>query len=362
MKIAIVNKHRQDKLGGSEIQCDIIARKLVVFGHNVVYIAVGGSGEYQSEYSVIPVKDNIQGIKKGIQRAAPDIVYWRFNKHFFYKSVQYIKSKKIPVVFAVSHIHDLEKWGAKAVSKEKPIWKRLAITIIRSFESRKQHRGFPLVDGLVVNNKEFLKKSGHSNTRFIQSSSEVETVPFTHDKPYLVWISSLKPSKRPEVCLKLAQRIDNLNVDLLMFGEIQKDVYEYFRNHDLLPDNIKYMGKKPLKVVNGAIKHSIALLHTGEPEGFANTFMQAWMLGKPVISYSYNPDSLLDGDQFGICAENDFEVFVSSVQKMVIDPGIRKTLADNTQKFANEQFSPERNVGQLEKFFEEILAKRKEDL
>lgn len=354
MKIAIINKHKQDTLGGSEIQCDIIARKLTDFGHEVIYIAAKGGGSYQSGYQIIPVESSSYAILQAVDQCKPDIIYWRYNKHHLFPSMKGIKERGIPVVFAVSHIQDLKKWGAKAVSRDKSFLKRAAITLIRAFESRKQHRGMNLLDGIVVNNREFLKNSGHNRTTFIRSSVEVEMTSFKYDKPYYIWVSSLKPSKHPELCLKLANEID---ADILMIGDIVKKSYDHFNDHRTLPKNVKYLGKKSIKEVNGIIKESIALLHTGEPEGFANTFMQTWILGKPVISYKYNPDFLLDGNQLGICTDGNYEDFVIQAKKLVMDPGYRKQLAESTQKFAKEEFSPERNVRLLEQFLEETLDK-----
>jgi len=358
MKIAIVNKHKQDTLGGSEVQSDIIAGKLTDFGHEVIYIAVKGGGNYQTRYRVIPVESSFGAILEAVDQCKPDIVYWRYNKHHLYPVMKGISRRGIPVVFAVSHIQDLKKWGAKAVSREKSFLKRAVITLIRAVESRKQYRGMDFVDGVVVNNREFLKRSGHPRTTFIRSSVEPEITPFSYDKPYYIWISSLKPSKRPELCLRLAKEISELDADILMVGDIVKESYDYFNEDRTLPNNVKYLGKKPIEEVNGIIKESLALLHTGEPEGFANTFMQSWMSGKPVISYEYNPDSLLTGNQLGTCSAGNFEDFVAQVKKLKIDPDHRNQLAGNTRKFAKEEFSPDKNVHLLEQYFEETLDKQ----
>ena len=74
MKIAIVNQHPTDMLGGSEIQCDIIARTLVEFGHEVDYIAVGGHDcdAYEVPYRVRPVARQAKAIAEQVIAAKPD--------------------------------------------------------------------------------------------------------------------------------------------------------------------------------------------------------------------------------------------------------------------------------------------------
>lgn len=112
MKIAIVNQHPTDMLGGSEIQCDIIARTLVEFGHEVDYIAVGGHDcdAYEVPYRVRPVARQAKAIAEQVIAAKPDVLYWRFNKHCFAKAAQRIKQAGIPIVFSVSHVRDVSRF------------------------------------------------------------------------------------------------------------------------------------------------------------------------------------------------------------------------------------------------------------
>ena len=74
MKVAIINQHPQDFLGGSEIQCDIIVRKLQEFGHHVVYLACKGNREYDCPYPVKPVKLSSDSIARAAINENPDIV------------------------------------------------------------------------------------------------------------------------------------------------------------------------------------------------------------------------------------------------------------------------------------------------
>jgi hypothetical protein len=44
MKILIINQHISDALGGSEMQCDLIAHGLTNLGHQVIYGFITGMG------------------------------------------------------------------------------------------------------------------------------------------------------------------------------------------------------------------------------------------------------------------------------------------------------------------------------
>ena len=55
MKVLLVNRHMDTILGGSEIQCDLIARKLLEFGHQVSYLALQSKNTLSHEYKVINI-------------------------------------------------------------------------------------------------------------------------------------------------------------------------------------------------------------------------------------------------------------------------------------------------------------------
>ncbi len=61
MNLLIINQHPSDSLGGSEMQCDLIARGLTERGHQVVYASVGSmrKEEYPGlPYRVVPLAIN----------------------------------------------------------------------------------------------------------------------------------------------------------------------------------------------------------------------------------------------------------------------------------------------------------------
>lgn len=76
-RIAIINQHVTDTLGGSEIQCDIIAHGLWERGHLISYLAIDGrtEGDYKTPYQVVPVARNADRIAEKVLELGSDIVY-----------------------------------------------------------------------------------------------------------------------------------------------------------------------------------------------------------------------------------------------------------------------------------------------
>lgn len=84
MKVVIINRHRQDIMGGSELQCDFIATELTKRGYEVIYLAIlGANKDYCRPYKVLSCESNSDAIQNKLINLQPDVIYWRYNKKTF---------------------------------------------------------------------------------------------------------------------------------------------------------------------------------------------------------------------------------------------------------------------------------------
>lgn len=358
MKVAIVNQHPNDVIGGSEIQCDIIASKLHEFGHEVVYIAIDGSSVYDTSYEVKQSSPNSFRIAKTIKDVKPDVVYWRYNKKNFFMSSLMIRRQGIPIVFSVSHINDTLKWRRKRKRLPGESLIKYSISIFKdSLKSRVNHFGYKYVDGVIVNNEDHLDGVNISPRAYIPNSNSTESATFKHDRPFITWVANLKTPKRPELCIELAKHLSGTDVDILMVGNIQHEKYDYFNSEELLPSNLKYLGPKTVEEVNGILKQSICLIHTCKPEGFPGNFIQAWLQGKPVISYEFDPGEIIQSEGLGLVSNSDINQFSIDVKNIISDKKLREDIGKRSIRYSEKYFDPEKNVKNVEIFLKNILNK-----
>ena len=101
MRVLIVNQHPQIALGGSEVQCDLIATEMTRRGHFVVYGAVQEKiiDEQSVEYTVsyIDPKRFFSSLKDYIQKQKPDVIYWRYNKRKLIHGVIAARYREFPL-------------------------------------------------------------------------------------------------------------------------------------------------------------------------------------------------------------------------------------------------------------------------
>lgn len=357
MKIAIVNRHPNDVIGGSELQCDNIALGLTHKGHDIIYVAPAGKkgADYNRPYRVLPVDSNSSAIAGAILAEKPDVVYWRLNKYHFYRAARRLAAAHIPIVFALSHINDTKWWSVHDNPRAgiKPFLK----SVKQGARNAINHLGFRHVSGVTSMNPDFLNRLPIESQRFVPSSVDTTVKPFSWPRPFVVWVSNLKPAKQPEKFVELAKEIPG--TDFLMVGAIQDETYNWVRDENVRTPNFHYLGAKTLHEVNGIMAQSLFLVHTCKPEGFPNTFLQAWFQKKPVVTLDFDAAGYIETHSLGFYAKGDWNAFVSETRRLIEDDATREAASTRAYDFAAANFSFGRTVDLLEGFLLEILAKKR---
>ena len=345
-----------DALGGSEIQCDIIATKLQEYGNEVIYIALNGDQKYNTTYRVISISNNAGKVASECIKVKPDIVYWRNNKHKLLATVRRIKKANIPIVFAGSSFNDSNRWNhIRKRTNNKPFLKYIIGELYKILIDQINYNGFKWVDGVIVNNKDYLNKIKVQPQVYIPNSMKTNLELFIYERPYLCWVSNIKPIKRPELFVELARRLIDVDIDFIMIGSIQDESYKWLLDKKFLPDNLYYLGPKTIEQVNGILNKTIALCHTCEPEGFSNNFIQAWLQSKPVISYEFDPGGLIRSQKLGFVSDSDMDIFVKDVKSIITNSNLAEEIGSRAFKYSNINFNPDTNVKTLEKFLKDVI-------
>ena len=366
MLILLINGHMQDSVGGSEIQCNLIANNLHGFDHQVFYGVVRPkSSLYKTPYKCIKInKPFFWSFFKIILKIKPKVVYWRFNKNHLLYSAIVCKIFGVKFVFGASHFKDYERvlpFNFKsifiAINKPQDLIKLLKYLVIHlkiqsSFFTN--YYGFHFVDAIVHQRKDFFGVLPVKNEIVIYNSMSLDKVQFKWKKPYIVWVSNLKPVKNPEVFIKLADSFKDYNLDFLMIGGIQHQKYNYVKEDIQKIPNFHYLGIKSVQEVNGIVSSSLFLVHTCKPEGFSNIFIQAWLQGKPVVSLYFDPDSIIKKKNIGLYS-GSIENLILNVKKLCEDEDLREEIGNEAKIFATKNFNPNINLKILEKFLMNII-------
>ena len=366
MKILLVNQHPQDEIGGSEIQCDLIAKALTSLGHEVLYGVVNpGNKHYDCPYQTMRIENPfVVSYYRTLKRYNPDIIYWRFHKNHLFAVTLITKFLGIPFVFAISSRYDLKPWIWKkpqshpthgTIHKVVQIVRYL-VSVRRSLRTLWNYLGFLLVDASTSLNPDFLHGLPVKRQTHISNSMDKECVPFTWPKPYVVWVANLKSSKNPERFIELSLLLQDMDVEFLMIGKIQDPRYQFITKTDAdLPRNLCYLGPKSPEQVNGILRSSLFLVHTcTSEEGFGNNFIQAWLQGKPTVSLYFDPNSIIANNSLGYIS-GSMEQLARDVKHLIDAPVLRSEMGTRARDFAAQRFDINYNIKILEKFLLNIL-------
>jgi len=155
----------------------------------------------------------------------------------------------------------------------------------------------------------------------------------------VLWISNLKPVKRPDRLLQIAKRL--VDIEFTMIGGQLPGYEEYFaemeREASMLP-NVKFLGHVPYKEVNQYVSRSKILLNTSDVEGFPNTFLQAWARKVPVVSF-FDPDEIIVREGFGLRPDTDDEM-CSALRELFDDSQKRERIGAAARAFAVKHYAP----------------------
>jgi glycosyltransferase involved in cell wall biosynthesis len=115
--------------------------------------------------------------------------------------------------------------------------------------------------------------------------------------------------------------------------------------------NLEYVGQKSQEEVNVLLARAHVFVNTSQDEGFANTFIQAWMREVPVVSLHVNPDDVFDRERVGIHAAGSEERLYQAVRRLISDRQLRSEHAACARIYAQKRHSV-RNVRLLEKLID----------
>ncbi len=353
MRIAIVNSHKADAPGGSEVQSDIIARGLSKRGHYIAYIAPGGRNKsYESPYDVITCRKDSASLIRAILDSRPDIIYWRYYRSFLRQSLRAVKKRNIPFVFVLCSRSMLDPWYADYRVRN-PV-----IRFIKMIRNRWQYGAVKHSDLIISINRQIMGNIDPDKEVFLPLLMESDCIDFSWPRPYCAWVSNLRRVKRPEKFIELAERMRDTGIDFLMAGMLSDDAYRWIADGRDCPDNLYYIGAKSFEEINGILKSSLFHVHTCEPEGFGNVFVQAWMQKKPSLSLGFDPGGYIKEKETGYTAHNDMDRFERYARKLIEKKDLREEMGKRAYDFATGYFSFEKGIDDLENLLISLIKEK----
>ena len=161
----------------------------------------------------------------------------------------------------------------------------------------------------------------------------------------ILWVANMKPLKRPEIFVRLAQHFRNRR-DVLFtmighpgWGKWFEKIISEIQNLS----NMEYVGKLTQGEVNRYLSKGHILVNTSRYEGFSNTFVQAWMRKVPVVSLSVDPDNILENEHIGF-RSGTFEKLCRDTNSLIVDKELREDMGKRALDYARKNHSIDKMI------------------
>jgi glycosyltransferase involved in cell wall biosynthesis len=368
-RILFVKRYHVSRVtGGAEAQCNMLAVELARRGWDVHYACE--MTEVRPPYVVDGVtlhalppcpawrSTNRPLLRKLMAELNPDVVY---NRSFdIYTGFSLLDAPKRTVkVWALGLEQDgfigeylIQLWKAFTLHD---FLVRLPYHVYPRFIAKRGMRRADLVLAQSTEQQERLRRLGIEGVLLRNSHVPVpeEEIQQHEGRPVVLWVSSIKPWKRPELFIELARRCRDLEAAFAMVGAFQTPAYQPMVEAACreLP-NFRYGGFIPFERVGRSFAESHLFVCTSVSEGFSNTFVQAWIRGVPVLSLGVDTDRLLQERGLGVFAR-DLDGLEQAVRDLVGHPEKRKEIGSRARAFALAEFDLQRNVDKLEQLLSE---------
>lgn len=325
--------------GGGELQIALLAKALVLDGHQVTIIDPYSKESFITEEGIqlltVPgwnkgikgfrlIWYRIPGLYRLLKEQKADYYYGRMRTYFHLLS--YLAAKKTKKKFILAIASDIDvlsfrdkyKYEYKAnFSLTKYLTLLLPGDMVFKYLIRKSDYIVLQHSGQDVKWKNFKgKKTIFPN---IIDKSSLITTKIDNDKEYFVYLGSLTMLKGADKLYQLANIIGGAK-PIMIIGQPNDDKSVKIFGQLKEMSNVIIKGRLNHNEAIQLVANAKALINTSNYEGFPNVFLEAWALGVPVISLKVNPGNVFDKYDLGVCCQDD----LTKMSNYMINDGINK--------------------------------------
>jgi glycosyltransferase involved in cell wall biosynthesis len=295
--------------GGAEYQAYLICRELAKRGHETHYIA------HQSEETDISTDEGIvvhrlsqnddTNVLESLEKIGADVYYFRIAHDL---PLLWRAKRRIDAKFVYNVSRDIQCRSMFAPgptqNSENMLLNRLSLTryAVYRFLLRTP-------DEIFVQSHQqqtLLEKNQSLQSTVIGNGHPIPSADFEKESPPVVlWLASLKQVKNPETFIRLVELTSDLPCQFWIVGRpVDDTIHEMVREKAAEHETLEYLGGCGILESNEYFKKAAVYVHTGDAEGFPNTFIQSWLHRTPVLSFCTDPDSALAKNSIGAHCES----------------------------------------------------------
>lgn len=191
----------------------------------------------------------------------------------------------------------------------------------------------------------------------IKSGHPIPKGPFKKDyPPTILWMASLIEGKKPELFLKIAEKLNKLNVNFLLIGP---DEYMKQKVINLSEEqkNFSFIPGVPSDKDNYFFEKASLFVCTSVFEGFPNTYIQAWLHETPVFSLHIDPDCVICKEGLGYHAKGNINDLINKIEELIKNPSKLRMMGKKCRDYAIKNHDIQKTAEKHYKLYKLLLRK-----
>jgi glycosyltransferase involved in cell wall biosynthesis len=174
----------------------------------------------------------------------------------------------------------------------------------------------------------------------------------------VLWLSTYKPSKRPEWFTELARRLPH--VRFVMVGQpLSGQAAESWRAAQRAADttsNLEVHGFIEHARVGDFLSEAALFIHTSGLEGFPMTLLEAWSYGIPSVT-TVDPGGTVARHKIGEVVTR-FDELTETVARLMSAPSERRVMGARARRYVEEHHGPWRSYEPLAALLDRVIRDR----
>ncbi|TFG12836.1 MAG: glycosyltransferase [Promethearchaeota archaeon] len=324
--------------GGSDVQLYMLSKEFSNDDNIEVNVLTGNCGDNKNTfeminkirfYKVLPLKRNLINYFKFafsffyyLYKINPDIVIQRAISITTGMAAFYCKLFKKIFIYSIANKKDVENSNYKSLSDllYKFGFKNANYIIAQNNEQ---------LDLMRKRNKKVASCAIRFNSGFPIRNEEMESL----NKSEILWVGRAVDWKRPELFIKLASQLRDLNFTMICSKYLDLEYWKYIQKLAQKMSNLQFIEFIPFEEIDTFFNKASMFINTSVYEGFPNTFLQALKNNTPIISLNVNPNNLIDRHNLGFYCYNDIEEMKEKVSYLAQNKKLRQQMGDNAYSY-----------------------------
>jgi glycosyltransferase involved in cell wall biosynthesis len=171
--------------------------------------------------------------------------------------------------------------------------------------------------------------------------------PSADERRTVVWIGRLCEAKRPDRLLDVAALCPELRFVVVGPPDDRPDYIRAIAARAASLPNVTMHGAADRSAVEALLGASGCLCCTSDHEGFPNTFLEAWSLGRPIVS-TWDPDDLIARHGLGIVAR-DADGIARGLRTLAASDAAWERLSAASMRYFDEMHAADRVLPRFER-------------